>query len=162
MTKFKDKYIPQDFVITPDWVASDMVEFFKPSGLILDPCKGTGIFGKYLPEHEWCEIKEGKDFFEWNKQVDWCFGNPPYSIFRRWLNYSFEISQNIVYLIPIQKLVLGYGQVTDIRKHGWIKHIRWYGTGTKMKWLYGNAIGAAYFQKGWFGDTSWSFYEDNK
>lgn len=69
MTKFKDEYKPQDFVLTPDWVASDMVEFFKPSGLILDPCKGTGVFGKYLPEHKWCEIKDGVDFWDWNDHI---------------------------------------------------------------------------------------------
>jgi hypothetical protein len=28
---------PQDVVYTPDWVARDMVEYFKPSGRILEP-----------------------------------------------------------------------------------------------------------------------------
>ena len=35
---------PDDVVYTPDWVAKDMVEFFKPSGRILEPCKGDGVF----------------------------------------------------------------------------------------------------------------------
>jgi hypothetical protein len=56
---------PGDVVYTPDWVARDMVEFFKPSGRILEPCKGDGVFLKYLPPHaEWCEIQEGRDFFQ--------------------------------------------------------------------------------------------------
>ena len=38
-----------------------MVEFFKPSGRILEPCKGDGVFLKYLPSAEWCEIQEGRD-----------------------------------------------------------------------------------------------------
>lgn len=43
---------PKDVVYTPDWVADDMVSFFQPSGKILEPSKGEGVFLKYLPpEH---------------------------------------------------------------------------------------------------------------
>lgn len=66
---------PADVVYTPDWAAKDMVDFFRPSGRILEPCKGGGVFLKYLPpETEWCEIAEGVDFFAWSKPVDWCCG----------------------------------------------------------------------------------------
>lgn len=40
----------KDIVYAPDWVARDMVEFFRPS--ILEPCKGDGVFLKYLPAAE--------------------------------------------------------------------------------------------------------------
>ena len=70
---------PADRVYTNDWVVADMVDFFKPSGRILDPCKGDGVFLKYLPGADWCEIEKGKDFFAWSNPVDWVFGNPPYS-----------------------------------------------------------------------------------
>lgn len=40
---------PGDVVYTPDWCARDMVEWFKPSGRVLEPCKGDGAIYKYLP-----------------------------------------------------------------------------------------------------------------
>lgn len=159
MNLIAPKVKPQDLVYNPDWVAKDMVTHFMPSGRILEPCKGEGVFLKYLPSAEWCEIREGKDFFSWADPVDWCIGNPPYSLFRKWLEHSFMIAHDIVYLVPVQKIVLGYGQVTDIYKRGWIRHIRWYGTGTRLGWMYGNAIGAVHFQRDWFGETSWSFQD---
>lgn len=58
---------PGDVVYTPDWVARDMVEYFKPSGRILEPCAGDGAFLEYLPGAEWCEIEKGRDFFAWNE-----------------------------------------------------------------------------------------------
>lgn len=37
-----------DIVLTPDWVAAAMISHFKPSGKILDPCVGDGVFLKYV------------------------------------------------------------------------------------------------------------------
>jgi hypothetical protein len=69
---------PRDIVYTPDWVARDMVEYFKPSGRILEPSCGDGVFLRHLPpETDWCEIEQGRDFYAWTKPVDWVFGNPP-------------------------------------------------------------------------------------
>jgi hypothetical protein len=66
-----------DVVYTPAWCAADMVDHFQPSGRVLDPCKGVGVFLDYLPDAEWCEITEGRDFFDWHDQVDWVVSNPP-------------------------------------------------------------------------------------
>jgi len=33
-----------DVVFTPDWVAKDIFDFFKPTGVILDPCRGEVRF----------------------------------------------------------------------------------------------------------------------
>ena len=64
----KEKYKglnPNDVVFTPSHIAKKIVEMFNPQGKILEPCKGEGAFLKYLPEDTlWCEITEGKDFFE--------------------------------------------------------------------------------------------------
>ena len=86
----------KDVVFTPEWAARDMVDFFKPSGRILEPCKGDGVFLKFLPpETEWCEITEGRDFYAWVDPVDWCFGNPPYKQFGKWMYHSMAIAKNI-------------------------------------------------------------------
>jgi len=152
---------PQDIVLTPDWVASDVVAHFRPAGRVLDPCKGEGAFLRHMPGAEWCEIREGRDFFCWTEPVDWIVSNPPYSCFRAWLRHSYAVAENIVYLVPVQKCVLGYGQVEEIAKGGMIKHIRWYGTGTRLGWMYGNAIGAVHFIRGYDGPQTWSFYTPN-
>ena len=142
---------PQDVVYTPDWVASDMVSFFQPSGVILDPCKGDGVFLKYLPPAEWCEIEKGKDFYAWNTPVDWVFGNPPYSQFSKWLGHSMEFANNIVYLIPLTRLFNSGFFIKRIMKWGGIAHMRYYADGGELGWNIGFAIGAVHFQKGYSG-----------
>jgi len=150
-------YVASDFVITPDWCAKDIVDYFSPSGIILDPCVGDGAFSQYMDGCEWCEITRGKDFFEFNKKVDWIVGNPPYSIFNKWLQHSFEIADNIVYLLPSHKIFNPLGILRIIKNNGWIKHIRVYDTGRGIEWARSRPIIAIHLQRNYIGDTSWSF-----
>ena len=49
MTEYQKK---GDVVFTPDWVAKDIVDYFKPTGIILDPCKGKVLsINLCLPTH---------------------------------------------------------------------------------------------------------------
>jgi len=117
-----------DVVYTPDWVAKDMVEWFKPSGRILEPSAGDGVFLRYLPEDTlWCEIEKGRDFFAFNERVDWIVGNPPYSKFAKWITHSLTLASEIVYLLPANKPFNSYIILTDWLKWGCIAHIRYYG-----------------------------------
>lgn len=151
---------PADAVYTPEWVAQDMIRFFDPVGRILEPCKGTGQIFAYLPEGaDFCEITEGRDFYAWTQPVDWIISNPPYSDFIRWIEHSYSICENIVYLLPLQKVFNAFGTLSIFRRHGWIRHVRVYGTGSRLNFPMGNAIGACWFQRGYEGDTSWSWYE---
>ena len=34
----------KDIVMTPEYLAQDIIQHYKPEGLILDPCRGTGAF----------------------------------------------------------------------------------------------------------------------
>jgi len=142
---------PQDVVYTPDWVARDMVSFFNPSGVVLDPCKGDGVFMKYLKSAEWCEIREGKDFYAWHNHVDWVFGNPPYSQFSKWLGHSMDIAENICYFIPLTRLFNSGFFIKRIMKWGNIAHMRYYADGKELGWNIGFAIGAVHFKKGYTG-----------
>ena len=152
---------PGDVVYTPDWVARDMVEFFKPSGRILEPCKGDGVFMKYLPPHtEWCEIQEGRDFFKWTEHVDWIVGNPPYSIFSEWLKHSYAIAENILYIIPLRATCQGFGTIKYIASSGKIKHQRTYGSGTSLGFPLGWPCGAVYFQRNYYGPMYTTIYGD--
>jgi hypothetical protein len=147
-----------DIVYTPDWVARDMVEFFKPSGRILEPCKGEGAILKYMPSAEWCEIQEGRDFFQYTKKVDWIITNPPYSLVKEFLMHSFELSPNVVFLVPLHNFFRSASFMKTCRDFGWIKHIRIYGNGGKLGFPMGNPVGALYFVRSYVGDTSWSWY----
>jgi hypothetical protein len=146
----------KDVVYSPDWVAADMVEYFKPSGSILEPCKGSGVFMRYLPTAAWCEIDHGKDFFSWVEPVDWVFGNPPYAQFTKWMTHSMEIGQNVCYLVPLNKFFLAAGFMEMMLKWGGIKHMRYFGDGRTLGFAMGYAVGAAHLQRGYRGGMTMS------
>jgi len=110
---------PNDVVFTPDWLAEKICAMFNIKGNVLEPCKGEGVFLKYLPKNtEWCEITENKNFFDYNKKVDWIVTNPPYSDFNRFLTHCFNLSQNVVLLVPVAKLFKSLGTLKQIFEFG--------------------------------------------
>ena len=95
----------KDIVYTPQDLALDMIRYFSPTGVCLDPCSGNGAFFDHLPEgSEWCDIANGRDFYAWNDPVDWIISNPPYSHLLAWLRHSFKVARNIVYLMPSHRV----------------------------------------------------------
>jgi len=157
---FPGEALEKDIVYTPEWVVVDMIEHFKPSGKILDSCKGDGAFLKHLPKDtEWCEIREGIDFFAYHAKVDWIIGNPPYSNYAKWIYHSMTIADKFAYIFPTQKPFCSYTMFKKVRVWGGIKHIRIYGTGTSIGWTFGYAVGAIYWEKGWRGGLEFSYYE---
>ena len=158
MQLIQDALTKSDIVYTPDWCARDLIAYFKPSGKMLEPCKGEGAILKYMPTADWCEVTEGRDFFAYNKQVNWIITNPPFSMFKAFLSHGLSISENVVYLIAIRKFFTGMPTVRIARDEGWIKHIRIYGAGSRLGFPIGNPVGAIHWQRGYSGDTSWSWY----
>ena len=147
----------KDVVYTPDWVVVDMLAHFQPSGVVLDPCRGMGAFHKRLPDGSpWCEITEGVDFFEWTDHVDWVIGNPPYSISRAWMRHSFTVADNLLYLLPVRHMYSAYGLLREVAEFGGICAIRLYGTGTRVGFPMGNAVGAVHIQRDYDGPTYWT------
>lgn len=145
---------PKDIVYTPVKVCEHIIKFLEPSGLCLDPCKGDGAFFNVLPEgSEYCEIREGKDFFEYNKKVDWIIGNPPYSIFETFLQHGFEIADNVSYLVPTNKVFQRQIIMDRITAWGGIKSIIIYGSGQNIDFPFGFSVGNFHFQKGYKGET---------
>lgn len=90
-----------DKIMTPAWLAEKIVKHFRPSGKILEPCCGTGSFLQYLPNADYYEIDKGKDFLEATGKWDWIITKPPYSIYRKFLNKSMEVADNVVFLQSI-------------------------------------------------------------
>lgn len=146
-----------DIVYTPGWVATDMVDHFAPSGRILEPCRGRGVFTDLMPTADWCEITDGRDFFDWHTPVDWVISNPPYSLTRKWFQHSYTIADHLVYLVPLRNVFSGYGFLREINEYGGIREIRTYGTGGKLGFPMGNAVGAFHIERGYRGDTAFTF-----
>jgi hypothetical protein len=148
-----------DVVYTPDNVAAAIVAHFKPTGTILDPCAGDGVFLRHLPPTaEWCEIENGRDFFQWTKPVDWLIGNPPYAVFSDWLRHSFKIAEHICYLIPVNKVFNSSTMLKSIAEWGGIREIYVLGRGDRlMLATVGFAVGAVHLQRDFRGGIEMSF-----
>jgi hypothetical protein len=149
----------EDCIQTPRRVAGALIQHFYPTGKILEPCKGEGNFIKEIEEGidqdfyelDWCEIIDGKDFFNYNKKVDWIITNPPYSKLRRFLQHSLEIADNIVFLTTINHLWLR-ARIRDIEEADFgIKEIVIFNTPENFPQT-GFQIGAFHLQRGYKGD----------
>ena len=93
----------KDIVMTPEYLAKDIINHFNPTGKILDPSRGNGAFYDNYPtdNKDWCELGENKDFLTYSDKVDWIITNPPWSKMQQFLKHGMEIADNIVYLTTI-------------------------------------------------------------
>jgi len=95
----KDDKAYSDVWMTPESLAHRVVDHFNPQGRVLEPCAGTGE-GGYISHPAFtdsCEIRLGKDFFDWEQEVDWIITNPPYSIIVQMLEGSLRVADNVVF-----------------------------------------------------------------
>ena len=171
---------PNDMVMTPRHIARQMIDFFTPAlrtavlnghahdGLpksakltVLDPCRGTGAFYDQFPDFtlygvhynkEWCEITEGRDFFDWPYKVDWIITNPPYSIFPQFLEKCFEVADNVALLIPLAKLVSSLKRINMVMDYGGIVSMRIIGA-SKCGFPFGFPAAAIHMKRGYDGNT---------
>ncbi|NVK17504.1 MAG: helix-turn-helix domain-containing protein [Methylocystaceae bacterium] len=147
--------VPQngnDVVYTPRPLARWVVEHFKPSGRMLEPCFGDGAFAEQMPGCDWCEINKGRDFFEYHGKADWIITNPPWSYLREILQHNMKLADNIVMIITLNSLW------TRARKKGIsdagfaIREIMLIDT-PPSPWPYtGMQVGVVHFSRGWTGD----------
>lgn len=151
--------VAKDVVYTPEWLARDMVSYFKPSGKCLDPCRGGGVFFDLLPSgSDWCEIAQGVDFFKHTSPVDWIIGNPPYSCLLEWVRHSMTIASDIVYLVPLHRMLASASFMDRIEQWGSVAGIRRYGTGSDAGFPFGHALAAVHFSKR-KTNTEWTNYD---
>ncbi len=144
-----------DVVMTPEPIAKVVVEHYNPTGSILEPACGTGNILKYLPEAEWCEISKGKDFFDFNKQVDWIITNPPYSIYDKFLEHCFEVADNVVLIVPIAKAFKSLKTESIIEDYGGLKEIWLMGGGNSLGFNFGFPSGCLYYKRDYRGDIKY-------
>ena len=144
-----------DKIFTPLPIAKKIIDTFPLYGKVLDAFKGAGAFYNQYPnsvKKEWCEIDEGKDFFDYTETVDWIITNPPYSIFDKVLEHSFEVADNIVYLVPLSKVFTSLKRIRGILQYGNIKEIHIL-SASKCGFPFGFPACAIWFQRGYDGQT---------
>ena len=144
-----------DKCYTPLPIAKKIIDLFPLYGKVLDPFKGKGAFYEQYPNHldkDWCEIDDGRDFFDYNEKVDWIISNPPYSILDEVLAHSFEIACNVVYLVPLSKVFTSLRRIRGILAYGNIKEIHIISAG-RCGFPFGFPACAIWFQKWYDGKT---------
>lgn len=78
----------------------DRINFSKVNSF-LEPCKGDGRILDYIPntiEKNWCEIREGKNYFDYDFNVDLIITNPPFSISFEFIQKSILEGKTVCYL----------------------------------------------------------------
>jgi|ERR1017187_1381904 hypothetical protein len=111
-----------DIVMTNPVFAKRIVDYFKPTGSCLDPCKGDGAFANAMPGCDWCEITEGKNFLIHQGNYNWIITNPPWSskAYRAIAQHAFDLADNVVFLIRLDLAIGTYARQRDYqsRDHG--------------------------------------------
>ena len=107
--KIKKRTNANDIFITPLELAKTHIEMidYKEDDIWLDPFKNSGNYYNQYPtkKKDWCEILEGRDFFDFNEKVDVICSNPPYSFIDKILNKCIELKPRIIsFLIGVNNL----------------------------------------------------------
>lgn len=141
-----------DVHFTDAAVARAVVEHFRPVGRCLEPFKGGGAFLEALPDgSDWCEIEEGRDFFQYGQRVDWLVTNPPFSSLTAVFEHAFEVSDNCVFLIPISKYWSSAPRLEAVGRYGGLAEILHMGRGRAIGFHTGFPFGAMHFKRGYRG-----------
>jgi hypothetical protein len=153
-----------DRVYTPDYLARQIVAHFKPSGMLLDPCRGKGAFANALLPYatngfvESYELDEGSDFLKSAQEpVCWTITNPPWSKLRAFLKKSMECSDNVVFLCLVNAFFMKARQ-QDMKDEGFgMKEILFVPTPPKPWPQAGFSLGAVHIQRDYSGPVTHSW-----
>tara|TARA_R110001583_G_scaffold161109_1_gene313021 strand:+ start:10849 stop:11349 length:501 start_codon:yes stop_codon:yes gene_type:complete len=141
-----------DVHYTKPHVARAIVNHFSPSGKILEPFRGTGVFYNELPKGTlWCEIDDGINFYDFNEQVDWIVTNPTWSDLTDVMKHAFSIAQNTVLLIPLSKLYSSMPRMALEREIAGIREQLILGSGREIGFDLGFPMAAIHFERGYHG-----------
>lgn len=112
----------RDVVMTPPALAQEIVDRLPiPAGAhVLDPARGLGAFFDAVPlscTKDWCELSEGRDFFDHWQRADWIITNPPWSVLRPFLQHAMTLADDIVLLAPLPNFTTR-ARLGDIHRAG--------------------------------------------
>lgn len=146
-----------DLVMTPDWLASDIVGHFPIRGLVLDPARGQGAFYNQLTSSSlianlfYCELSEDRDFLRWQQPVHWIITNPPWSKMRDFLIHGMEVAEEVVYLATLTHFVTR-ARLRDISDAGFGLREAYLVQQPPEPWpANGFQLAAVWVSKGWKG-----------
>ena len=157
-----------DKVMTPDFIVDEVLEEFgylvEQQESVLEPFLGEGAFYNKLTDYSrdvsWCEIDKGIDFLEYQGSVDWIITNPPYSVFKEMLPKMLEVADNVVMVIPLNKLVSSMPRLMDVHRAGFgIVRIHYLGSGRQLKFPFGFPVAAIYVKRGYKGESTITYAE---
>lgn len=134
-----------DNIQTPVYLCKQIVDYFKPTGKILEPCCGEGNFLKVM-KADWCEITKGRDFLKVSGHWDWIITNPPYSKYRDIFNKAMEVADNIVFLQLINAIFYK-ARLRDMWSKGFGIEEIWCIDTPKEFPQFGFQLGCVYFKK---------------
>src|SRR4030067_583417 len=86
------------------------------------------------------------------KKVDWIITNPPYSIYDHFLEKSFSIADNVVFLVPIVKAFKSKKTLKMTIDYGGLKEIVYMGGGRKHGFGFGFPVGCLHYQRNYKGE----------
>ncbi len=137
--KLKKPKEDQDKKMTPIGLGKKLIDLvpFNKTDFLLDGFKGTGEFYNNYPVEnpkDWCEIDEGRDFFKYDKQVDYMITNCAYSTLTKTFKHCCKICKKGFGLLigTINLSVLRYNILLDnnfsITKMHFLRVQGWFGT----------------------------------
>ena len=119
---------------TPENLCKTIISrtIWTPGELVLEPARGDGNFYRHLPKtvkKDWCEIKQGRDFFRYWKHVDTIITNPPFrnqqggvNLFIPFLEHSLEVAKNRVIILINHKCFNSCkpNRLHKYERYGWV------------------------------------------
>lgn len=108
-SKIINRDTPNDIVYTPLPVVEMMIKMcdIKEGETVLDPSRGKGVFYDNLPTHclkSYCEITDGINFFNCEGKFDLIIGNPPFSMWNKWLEHTMKLTDKFCYIMGVMNL----------------------------------------------------------
>ena len=137
----KSRKTPKDVFITPLPLAKKQIDMIdiRDGDVWYDPFKNSGSYFNQFPEtgaiHEWSEILDDKDFFEFDGKIDIISSNPPYSFLDRIITKSIELNPRVIsYLIGQQNFTSRRIEIMNNAGYSltrclMLKFFEWYGMG---------------------------------
>jgi type I restriction-modification system DNA methylase subunit len=101
---------PDDDFYTPRDLAQKCIDMvpFNENDTLLDCARGHGAFYDQYPDEndkDWCEIKDGRDYLEYDQPTDWVISNPPYSNLDDWIPHTLDITnKGFAFLLRVQNI----------------------------------------------------------
>ena len=122
--------VKDGFHYTPIETTTELIKDidFLNGDTVLETCRGGGSFWDILPDNtvnDWCEIDDGRDFFQHTTSTDISIANPPYrieidgervNIVNKWMNHQFSITNKECWFLLNGKM---WSSITPVRLKKW-------------------------------------------